>query len=185
MLVTVARAAGERLTAQRAVALLASLVLGGLAVFMLWPGPRLPESAKADSVIVLKGQRRLLLLYGGETLKAYTVALGSEPHGHKFREGDGRTPEGTYRLDARNPRSRFHLALHISYPNESDRARAIAAGASPGGDIMIHGLPNGLGWIGKLHRFVDWTDGCIAVTNREMEEILRAVYDGTPIEIRP
>jgi murein L,D-transpeptidase YafK len=183
--VTVTRAASEGLTAPRAVALLASLVLGALVLFVLWPEPRLPESAKADRVIVLKGQRRLLLLHGGETLKAYTVALGPAPQGHKSREGDGRTPEGTYRLDARNPRSRFHRALHISYPNESDRARAVAAGASPGGDIMIHGLPNGLGWIGKLHRFVDWTDGCIAVTNREMEEIWRAVDDGTPIEIRP
>lgn len=182
---TVARAEGEGLTAQRAVTLLASLVLGALAVFVLWPEPRLPESAKADSVIVLKDQRRLLLLHGGATLKAYTVALGPEPHGHKTREGDGRTPEGNYRLDGRNPRSRFHLALHISYPNPSDRARAAAAGASPGGDIMIHGLPNGLGWIGKLHRLVDWTDGCVAVTNREMEEIWRAVDDGTPIEIVP
>lgn len=180
-----ARAASEGLTAQRAVALLASLLLSALAVFVLWPEPRLPQSAKADNVIVLKGQRRLLLLHGDKTLKVYTVVLGREPHDHKVREGDGRTPEGTYRLDSRNPRSRFHLALHISYPNESDRARAVAAGASPGGDIMIHGLPNGLGWIGKLHRFIDWTDGCIAVTNREMEEIWRAVDDGTPIEIRP
>lgn len=175
----------EGLTAPRAVALLASLLLGALAVYVLWPEPRLPESAKADNVIVLKGQRRLLLLHGDETLKAYTVALGREPHGDKLREGDGRTPEGNYRLDWRNPRSRFHLALHISYPNESDRVRAAAVGASPGGDIMLHGLPGGLGWIGKLHRFVDWTDGCVAVTNREMEEIWRAVDDGTPIEIVP
>jgi murein L,D-transpeptidase YafK len=153
--------------------------------YALWPEPTLDNVSKADSVIVFKEQRRLLLLHGDKTLKGYMVALGREPHGHKSREGDGRTPEGTYRLDARNPRSRFHRALHISYPNESDRARAVAAGLSPGGDIMIHGLPNGLGWIGKLHRFVDWTDGCIAVTNREMEEIWRAVDDGTPIEIRP
>jgi murein L,D-transpeptidase YafK len=133
----------------------------------------------------LKSERRLLLLRGEETLKAYTVVLGREPRGRKMREGDGRTPEGSYHLDWRNPKSRFHLSLHVSYPNESDRARAAAAGVPPGGDIMIHGLRNGLGWIGKLHRFVDWTDGCIAVTSHEIEEIWRAVDDGTPIEIRP
>lgn len=166
-------------------ATVASLFLAACIVFQVWPEPALDATAKADNVIVLKGQRRLLLLHGDKTLKVYTVTLGREPHGHKVRDGDGRTPEGSYRLDWRNPRSRFHRALHISYPNESDRVRAAATGASPGGDIMIHGLPNGLGWIGKLHRFVDWTDGCIAVTNREMEEIWRAVDAGTPIEIRP
>jgi murein L,D-transpeptidase YafK len=169
----------------RGASILAGLVFAVVLVYALWPEPVLDQAAKADKVIVSKDQRRLLLLHGDKMLKVYTVALGREPQGHKTRKGDGRTPEGTYRLDSRNPRSRFHLALHISYPNESDRARAIAAGASPGGDIMIHGLPNGLGWIGKLHRFVDWTDGCIAVTNREMEEIWRAVDDRTPIEIRP
>jgi murein L,D-transpeptidase YafK len=133
----------------------------------------------------LKSERRLLLLRDKETLKAYTIVLGRETHGHKMREGDGRTPEGNYRLDWRNPNSRFHLSLHISYPDDADRARAAGAGVPPGGDIMIHGLRNGLGWIGKLHRFVDWTDGCIALTNREIEEIWRAVDDGTPIEIRP
>jgi len=169
---------------QVVVALLACCLLA-LACYVLRREPRLPAAAKADAVVVLKAQRRLLLLHGEETEKVYAIALGRTPHGHKFREGDGRTPEGTYRVDSRNRRSRFHLALHISYPNESDRRRAAAAGVSPGGDIMIHGLPNGLGWVGKLHRLVDWTDGCIAVTDDEVEEIWRAVDDGTPIHILP
>ncbi len=170
---------------RRGAGALAGLLFTLFLSYALWPEPALHDMAKADNVIVWKGQRRLLLLDGDKTLKVYTVALGREPHDHKVHEGDGRTPEGSYRLDRRNLQSRFHRALHISYPNEPDRARAAAAGVLPGGDNMIHGLPNGLGWIGKLHRFVDWTDGCIAVTNREMEEIWRAVDDGTPIELRP
>jgi murein L,D-transpeptidase YafK len=101
------------------------------------------------------------------------------------REGDGRTPEGRYSIDSRNSRSRFHLALHISYPNADDRRTAQQRGVSPGGDIMIHGLPNGLGWLDKLHRKRDWTDGCVAVTNPEMEEIWAHVATGTAIEILP
>ena len=140
---------------------------------------------KADKVLVLKGERHLVLLSRGKVLKSYRIALGRQPEGHKTREGDSRTPEGHYLIDWRNPNSRFHLSLHISYPNDEDRAAASRAGVPPGGDIMIHGLPNGLGGLGKAHRLKDWTDGCIAVTNEEMEEIWRRVDDGTPIEIRP
>ena len=146
---------------------------------------RLPADARADKVLVLKQQRLLLLLRDGQSLKTYRISLGAAPAGPKQQEGDHRTPEGLYVLDRRNEKSRFYRSIHISYPNQQDRRRAAAMGVSPGGDIMIHGLPNGLAWIGSNHRWHDWTDGCLAVTDEEMDEIWRAVPDGTPIEIRP
>jgi len=117
--------------------------------------------------------------------KTYRVALGREPIGPKEREGDLRTPEGRYVVDFHLHDSAFHRALHVSYPNQEDLARARELGLPSGGDIMIHGLKNGRGWFGRLHRVVDWTRGCIAVTDREVEEIFRAVPDGTPVEIVP
>ncbi len=136
-------------------------------------------------MVVLKRDRALMLLNRGVVVRSYKVALGAQPEGRKTREGDGRTPEGIYSLDRRNRASRFYRAIHISYPSAADVDSARRAGVAPGGDVMIHGLPNGFGWIGPLHRGWDWTDGCIAVTDREMDEIWRAVADGTPIEIRP
>lgn len=144
----------------------------------------LPPGAVADHILVHKTQRRLTLLTGGQALKTYPVALGFGEPGPKRREGDGRTPEGRYRIDGRNPNSAFHLSLHISYPEPHDIAAAQARGVPPGGAIMIHGLPRGRGWLGRLHLLYDWTAGCIAVTNSEIEEIWHAVPDGTPIEIR-
>lgn len=145
----------------------------------------LPKDAHADKVLVLKSERALELLDHGTVLKKYRVALGGTPVGKKQKQGDHKTPEGFYVIDHRNEHSHYYRALHISYPNEDDRAEARKAGVSPGGDVMIHGLPNGLGWVGSKHRWRDWTDGCIAVTNNEMDEIWRTVADGTPIEIRP
>ena len=127
----------------------------------------------------------MLLWRGSELLVSYEVALGAEPLGAKRREGDDRTPEGRYTLDWRLEDSDYHRALHVSYPNAEDRARAAAAGVAPGGGIMIHGLPNGLAEIGEDHRARDWTRGCIAVTNEEVDEIWMLVKDGTPIEIVP
>lgn len=147
--------------------------------------PPLPVGAVADRVRVDKSERTLVLLSGETVLKRYEISLGGAPEGHKRQEGDERTPEGVYRLDSRNPRSSSHLALHISYPATADSAQAASRGVSPGGMIMIHGIRNGAGWLGRLHRAVDWTDGCIAVANWEMDEIWRAVPVGTPIEIRP
>src|SRR5262245_4314799 len=120
-----------------------------------------PAAERADLIVVDKSARRLTLLRDGHVLKAYEVALGSAPRGHKQQEGDGRTPEGAYAIDFKNARSRFHLALRISYPNAADRAAAQRRGVPPGGDIMIHGLPNGLSWLAGLHLWRDWTDGCI------------------------
>lgn len=144
----------------------------------------LPARAVADSVFVDKSERSLTLFRHGRPLKRYRVALGGAPAGHKGAEGDERTPEGSYLLDWRNPRSSAYLSLHVSYPAAADRARAAARGVQPGGMIMIHGLTNRLGWLGRLHRSLDWTDGCIAVANWEMAEIYRAVPDRTPIVIR-
>lgn len=143
------------------------------------------SGAKSDRIRVEKAARRLTLFRGTTALKSYRIALGREPIGPKREEGDRRTPEGLYKIDRRKPDSDFHLALHISYPNAQDVAQAEARGVSAGSDIMIHGLRNGSGWLGKLHRRRDWTNGCVAVTNREIEEIWRVVPDGTPIEIRP
>jgi murein L,D-transpeptidase YafK len=136
-------------------------------------------------VLVLKAPRRLLLLRGDRVLREYEVALGRNPVGPKRWQGDGRTPEGRYRIDARVVESRFHRALHISYPNEHDLDFARRAGIAPGGDVMIHGLPAGERWVGDVHREYNWTNGCIALTDDEMSEIWELVDDGTPIEIRP
>ena len=138
-----------------------------------------------DSLVVEKGLRQLSLFYRGELVRAYSIALGLTPTGDKERIGDNRTPEGLFHIDARNPQSRFHLSLHISYPDDIHRARAAALGVEPGGDIMLHGLPKGQEEAGRDHRKFDWTNGCIALTNEEIEEIWRAVPDGTPIEIKP
>jgi len=145
----------------------------------------LPRDAVADRIVVEKSARRLTLLRDGKTLKTYPMALGREPVGAKEYEGDQRTPEGVYTIDFHKPDSDYHLALHISYPEAHDNERAAAQGLSAGSDIMIHGLPNGRGWIGRFHRRNDWTAGCIAVADFEIEEIYRAVPDGTPIELRP
>jgi len=143
------------------------------------------EEAATQLVRVFKGARVLQLLAEEQVLAEYRIALGSQPLGHKQQAGDGRTPEGRYVLDSRRVESEYHLAIHISYPNAADRRRARARGVDPGGAIMVHGLPNGLGLIGHDHVKQDWTDGCIAVTNEEMDEIWQRVEDGTPIEILP
>lgn len=159
---------------------------GAIALFGLrheWNA--LVAEAQADRILVEKSARRMTLFRGGTPLKTYRIALGRAPAGHKMREGDQRTPEGNYVIDRRKADSDFHRALHISYPNPSDVAQATERGVEPGGDIMIHGQPNGRISIGALHRTRDWTAGCIAVTDAQIEEIWRVVPDGTPIEIRP
>jgi len=139
----------------------------------------------AAKILVLKTQHQLLLLdENNNVVREYAVALGTGGLEPKQQEGDGRTPEGLYIIDRRKKDSQFFRALHISYPNESDRARALTLRSDPGGNIMIHGMRNGLGWIGPFHRVLDWTSGCIAVTDTEMEEIWSAVPDGIPVEIR-
>lgn len=139
---------------------------------------------RADKILVDKSERKLMLMRAGKTLKTYRISLGFSPKGDKTRRGDGRTPEGKYTIDTRNPKSRFTLGLHVSYPNAADRASARRRGVDPGGNIMIHGLPNGRPSNWKK-QFTDWTAGCIAVSNSAIREIWHAVPNGTPIEIRP
>jgi len=143
------------------------------------------QKGTADRILIEKKDRRLTLTSKGKLLKIYKIALGGNPNGPKERQGDNKTPEGTYVVDSKNNNSRYHLSLHISYPNEKDKKRAKQLGVSPGGDIMIHGIKNGFSWAGDLHTEVDWTKGCIAVTDEEIEEIGRLAPTGTLVEIRP
>lgn len=140
---------------------------------------------RADRIIIEKGARRMTLFNHEIPIRSYRVALGTHPVGPKQREGDGRTPEGHYLIDGRNAGSPFHKALHLSYPNIDDRNRARALGVNPGGSIEIHGLRKGASWIGSVQHFYDWTRGCIAVTNAEIDEIWALVPDGTPVDIQP
>ena len=159
-----------------------------LTVVLLWASTVVGQQAAvryADKVVVHKKEHTLELFSNGSAFKKYKIALGTQPIGPKTQQGDHKTPEGTYTIDRRNPHSHFYRALHISYPNAEDRERAQKSGVPAGGDIMIHGLPNGFGWLPSAHRLKDWTDGCIAVTDEEMDEIWRLVPDGTSIEIQP
>jgi L,D-transpeptidase-like protein len=155
------------------------------ALFGRYRGETKPIDAKIDRIVVEKSARKLSVFQKGRLIRSYRIALGSNPTGPKEMEGDMKTPEGLYTIDYRNPQSDFHLALHISYPDQNDVRRAVARDIAPGCDIMIHGLPNGHGWIGATHRQRDWTAGCIALTDPEIEELWRITSDGTPIEIRP
>ena len=145
----------------------------------------LAGEARVSLVRVHKAERRLELLAGDTILRSYPIALGDAPVGHKTRQGDEKTPEGRYVLDWRNSRSGYYRSIHISYPDRDDRARAAQHGVDPGGDIMIHGQPNGFSWLAPVLQAMDWTNGCIAVTNEHMAEIWSMVENGTPIEINP
>ena len=146
-------------------------------------GAPVQGSVMADKVLVFKGQRKLFLMRGDEVLKSYSISLGGNPVGPKVRQGDSKTPEGIYVLDRHNSKSQYHRSIHISYPSAEDVARAKKLGVPPGGDVFLHGQPHEFS--GTSQQLGDWTDGCIAVTNAEMDEIWRAVADGTSIEIRP
>lgn len=151
------------------------LIISGCASkFRKYDGPEVTQ------IIVFKSERRMHLLHQDQVLRSFDFELGFAPSGHKEVEGDGKTPEGLYYIDRKNPNSRFHLSIGISYPNEQDIAKAEELGKSPGGDIFIHGTPRKFGGQGD-----DWTWGCIAVTNREMEDVYAMVRVGTPIMIYP
>lgn len=153
----------------------ATAALGGCATskFKKYNGP------DVTFIVVNKEARKMYLFHNDRVLKNYDIDLGFAPAGDKKIEGDGKTPEGRYFIDRRNPNSKFHLSLGISYPNAKDRAEARRLGKSPGGDIFIHGKPN------PFKKDTDWTWGCIAVTNREMEDVYAMVRNGTPIQINP
>ncbi len=150
------------------------------------PGSSVPDVLhSADKVVVHKSERRMLLMRDGKVIATYRIALGLDPSGHKEREGDFRTPEGSYLLTRRNAHSDFFLSIQISYPNEQDVARARQRGVQPGGAIMIHGLPNRPRHSPEYYEKRDWTDGCIAVSNSDMVELWLLTAPNTPIEILP
>jgi murein L,D-transpeptidase YafK len=136
-----------------------------------------------DRIYVDKSEHWMAVYRGGRIIREFRIALGRGGLKPKAQAGDGRVPEGLYTISAHNPDSAYHLSLRINYPTPEQIAAAHSRGANPGGDIMIHGLPNGREWIGSSHRTIDWTEGCIAVTDPEMDWLYKAVPDGTPIEI--
>lgn len=142
---------------------------------------------KADIVVVTKKSYRLELLRDGKLLQTYSVVFGADPVGHKQHEGDERTPEGRYLIDEKRDvgETKYYKALHVSYPNSQDLQRALARGGKPGGLIFIHGQRNGFGWAFFFMQFFNWTDGCIALSNQEMDQVFSAVKLGTPIVIKP
>jgi len=173
----------RRLTIVLAVALIATFALA-----VLWTHPRtelFPVGTTADALVLEKAKHKLSVYSRGAILRTYQVSLGRAGLDAKQREGDRRTPEGRYFIDRHNPSSGFHKALHVSYPSPADITRAKTGGYPPGGEIMIHGIRNGLGWLGRAHLLVDWTAGCIALTDAEIDDLYRIVPDGTPIELRP
>lgn len=157
--------------------------LGILLCLFIFPNLTLAEHV--DLVLIEKAQRRLTLMNREKRIAEYSIALGGSSVGPKRCQGDSKTPEGIYKIESRNNQSSYHRSLKVSYPNETDRLNAKKLKCSPGGDIMIHGLPNGHGFIGAAHRLHDWTLGCIAVTNSEIEEIWRLVPNGTVVKIVP
>lgn len=149
------------------------------------PAQELAPGVKADEIVVFKSERRLELRKAGRILRSYRIALGRNPIGHKLYQGDNRTPEGRYRIDMRNPRSAYYRSLRISYPDRTDQDVALTVGLRPGDWIMIHGIKNGVTPAQLGHPYRDWTNGCIALTNRQMDEVWNSVDVGTPITIWP
>jgi murein L,D-transpeptidase YafK len=179
--------------------MLHQLLIGALSVGMMSPaalhGPRATRTspaagpggplALADSIVIEKKAHRLTLYHMGSPMRSYRVALGGQPVGDKRSRGDRRTPEGLFSVDGMNENSDYHLALHLSYPDERHQLHADSLGVDPGGDIMIHGLPKGREKLGAQHRAKDWTNGCIALTDEEMEQLWNIVPIGIPVEIKP
>ncbi len=157
----------------------------GVFLLFLLAGSVCAAQQKADLVRVVKSESRLYLVRDDEVFASYDVVFGANPTGHKEREGDERTPEGRYHLTYKNPNSAFHRSIHISYPNADDREHARELGVDPGGDIMIHGQKNDQEWLSRFSRFGNWTDGCVALSNSDMDEVWDAIDPGVPIEIQP
>lgn len=170
---------------KKIILLFIALLLTSAMIYYFLPEAKLPSDAKVDKLILKKNKRELSVFYQGKLLKTYHVSLGRNPKGHKQKEGDKKTPEGLYFIDSKNPQSGYHRNLGVSYPNKEDILNAKNAGVDPGGEIKIHGLRNGLGFIGKFHWWFDWTAGCIALTDQEIDELYRAVEMRSPILIQP
>lgn len=167
----------------------AVLIFVGVVAFALYeryapqPAPLAALTEQIDHILIEKSARQLTVFRDGKAVRSYKIALGFAPAGDKVQQGDGKTPEGTFTINRRNPKSSYHLSLGINYPQADDRARAAEDGIDPGGDIFIHGQPNGLGRLATIP--TDWTAGCIAVSDKEIEELWRVASNGTTVEIRP
>jgi murein L,D-transpeptidase YafK len=159
--------------------------LTGLTTYYFYPKDKLENDIQIDNIVVYKSKRQMLVYSNKELIKTYKISLGKQPIGAKEFEGDKKTPEGVYLINDKNPNSGYHKNLGISYPDKDDVENAKRLGKPAGGDIKIHGLKNKMGFIGKFHRWFDWTMGCIAVTNDEIDELYRAVKVGTRIAIKP
>jgi len=155
------------------------------AIFLILFSASVPAASVADGVRIYKAAHKLQVLDGRRVLYEFPVSLGRNPQGHKLQEGDGRTPEGVYWLDYKNPASAFHKSIHISYPNSKDIAAAKQRGVEPDGQVMIHGQRNGLGWLWLISRFFDWTQGCVALSDGDMDILWNVVDGGTRVEILP
>lgn len=169
----------------RRILLMIIFLIGLLSVWNYWPVKAIPAGIKIDSLVVVKKDRVMHAYSNGQHILTYSVTLGKEPEGAKQWEGDQRTPEGNYTIVDKNPQSDFYKNLGVSYPNADDKLRASKMKRSPGGDIKIHGLKNGFGWVGRLHRLQNWTNGCIALTDAELEELYQHVSIGAALTIRP
>jgi murein L,D-transpeptidase YafK len=173
------------MTKKKIIWLTVFLTLAGLMTYYFYPEDKLSNDIQIDSIVVYKSKREMLVYANEQLLKTYKISLGRQPIGAKEFEGDKKTPEGIYFINDKNPNSGYHKNLSISYPNKGDIEKEKKKEKSAGGDIKIHGLRNKRGFIGKFHRWFDWTLGCIAVTNEEIDELYRAVKIGTCIEIKP
>lgn len=175
----------------RTISRAAVLLLFGFLAYIIYdqnqtapePPELVPLTGLVDHILIEKSARKLTVFKDGEALRTYKIALGFSPSGNKIRQGDGKTPEGIFTINRRNPQSKYHLSIGINYPKPSDIARAKKDGIDPGGDIFIHGQPNGLGELSTIAS--DWTAGCIAVSDTEIEELWRVVKNGTTVEIKP
>jgi len=165
--------------------LLIVLILMAALIYNIYPEAKLATTAQIDSLVVFKSQQKMLAYQQGKLLKTYQVSFGNSPTGHKEFKGDEKTPEGIYAINAKNDKSGYHKNLGISYPNAQDIKHAKLIGKSPGGDIKIHGLRNGLGLINKFQRWFNWTNGCIALTDTEVDELYQSVKIGSKIQINP
>ncbi len=161
------------------------LSLTALTVYYIYPEQKLSSNIKIDSLVVTKSKRELMAFSNGELIKTYKISLGKNPVGDKEFEGDKKTPEGIYFINAKNPNSGYYKNLGISYPNKHDLEVSKKIGKPTGGDVKIHGLKNGIGFISKFQRWYDWTAGCIALTDQEVDELYNTVDIGTKIEIKP
>ena len=162
-----------------------SLTLAWVLIYYFYPETKIQNDIQIDNIVVNKSKREMLVYSNGQLLKTYKISLGKQPVGHKEFEGDNKTPEGVYSISDKNPNSGYHKNLGISYPDKDDLENARQLGKPAGGNIKIHGLRNGVGFIGKFHRWLDWTLGCIALTDKEIDELYEAVKIGTRIEIKP